>query len=58
MANRISHAKITLSYPLYSCAFDPVDPNQLVVAGGGGPGRNGVGNKIVRNTSNDAPILP
>ncbi|KAI0377785.1 hypothetical protein F5Y04DRAFT_263239 [Hypomontagnella monticulosa] len=53
MANQILTAKITLSYPLYSCAFDPVDPNQLVVAGGGGPGRNGVGNKItVLDTSN------
>ncbi|KAI0883414.1 uncharacterized protein GGS22DRAFT_166917 [Annulohypoxylon maeteangense] len=46
MANSIPTAKITLSYPLYSCAFDPIDPNQLIVAGGGGPGRNGVGNKI------------
>ncbi|KAI1094553.1 hypothetical protein F5B19DRAFT_445055 [Rostrohypoxylon terebratum] len=53
MANRIPTAKITLSYPLYSCAFDPTDPNQLIVAGGGGPGRNGVGNKItVLDTSN------
>ncbi|KAI0835534.1 hypothetical protein F5Y06DRAFT_275624 [Hypoxylon sp. FL0890] len=53
MVNRIPSAKITLSYPLYTCAFDPADPNQLVVAGGGGPGRNGVGNKIsVLDTSN------
>ncbi|KAI2775714.1 hypothetical protein F4815DRAFT_392189 [Daldinia loculata] len=53
MAKHIPTAKITLTYPLYSCDFDPTDPNQLVVAGGGGPGRNGVGNKItVLNTSN------
>ncbi|KAI1464772.1 uncharacterized protein F4812DRAFT_441995 [Daldinia caldariorum] len=54
MAKRIiPTAKITLTYPLYSCDFDPTDPNQLVVAGGGGPGRNGVGNKItVLDTSN------
>ncbi|KAL7626712.1 hypothetical protein AAE478_003486 [Parahypoxylon ruwenzoriense] len=57
MANRIPHAKITLSYPLYSCAFDPTDPNLLVVAGGGGPGRNGVGNKItLLDTSNPAEL--
>ncbi|KAI1107263.1 hypothetical protein F4804DRAFT_222022 [Jackrogersella minutella] len=53
MVNQIRSAKITLSYPLYSCAFDPTDSNQLIVAGGGGPGRNGVGNKItVLDTSN------
>ncbi|OTB07158.1 hypothetical protein M426DRAFT_318181 [Hypoxylon sp. CI-4A] len=57
MVNQISSAKITLSYPLYSCAFDPTDPSQLVVAGGGGPGRNGVGNKItVLDTSNPAEL--
>ncbi|KAI5864610.1 hypothetical protein GGS23DRAFT_456171 [Durotheca rogersii] len=53
MVNRIPQATITLSYPLYACAFDPADPGQLVVAGGGGPGRNGVGNKItVLDTAN------
>lgn len=45
MANQIPSAKITLSYPLYVC--DWVDANQLVVGGGGGSGRNGVGNKLV-----------
>ena len=40
-------AKLTLSYPLYACDFDPNDANRLVVGGGGGPGRSGVGNKIV-----------
>ena len=40
-------AKLTLSYPLYACDFDPQDPTRLVVGGGGGAGRSGVGNKIV-----------
>lgn len=44
-------AKITLSYPLYACDFDPRDANRLVVGGGGGPGRSGVGNKIVSLSS-------
>ncbi|KAI2626500.1 hypothetical protein GGR54DRAFT_591261 [Hypoxylon sp. NC1633] len=57
MADRITNAKITLSYPLYSCAFDPADPNQLIVAGGGGAGRNGVGNKItILDASNPVEI--
>lgn len=46
MAPGISSAKLTLSYPVYSCDFDPQDPSQLVVGGGGGAGRSGVGNKI------------
>ena len=47
MAHLIQTAKETLSYPLYACDFDPVDSSRLVVAGGGGAGSNGVGNKIV-----------
>ena len=43
----ISEAKITLSYPLYACEFDPQDSSRLAVAGGGGSSRSGVGNKIV-----------
>lgn len=39
-------AKITLTYPLYACDFDPNDASRLVVGGGGGAGRSGVGNKI------------
>ncbi|KKA26817.1 hypothetical protein TD95_000757 [Thielaviopsis punctulata] len=35
-----------LSYPLYACDFDPEDASTLVVGGGGGAGRSGVGNKI------------
>jgi hypothetical protein len=40
-------ANITLSYPLYACDFDYSDPNRLVVGGGGGATKSGVGNKIV-----------
>lgn len=47
MAPGIASAKVTLSYPLYACDFDPNDATRLVVAGGGGAGKNGVGNKIV-----------
>lgn len=43
----IPSAKATLSYPLYACDFDPLDASRLVVGGGGGAGRSGVGNKIV-----------
>ncbi|KFY29124.1 hypothetical protein V493_02530 [Pseudogymnoascus sp. VKM F-4281 (FW-2241)] len=46
MAPGIASAKLTLSYPLYACDFDPNDATRLVVAGGGGAGKNGVGNKI------------
>jgi hypothetical protein len=47
MAPLIPSAKATLSYPLYACDFDPLDADRLVVGGGGGAGRSGVGNKIV-----------
>lgn len=40
-------AKITLSCPLYAADFDPENSNRLLVGGGGGEGRSGVGNKIV-----------
>ena len=40
-------AKITLSYPLYAADFDPQNSDFLLVGGGGGEGRSGVGNKIV-----------
>ncbi|KAF4630403.1 hypothetical protein G7Y89_g7734 [Cudoniella acicularis] len=46
MAPLISSAKTTLSYPLYACDFDPLDSSRLVVGGGGGAGKSGVGNKI------------
>lgn len=44
----ISFTKATLSYPVYSVDFDPYNRGYVVVAGGGGEGRSGVGNKIVR----------
>lgn len=50
MAPLIPAAKATLSYPLYACDFDPLDSTRLLVGGGGGAGRSGVGNKIVSNT--------
>ncbi|RDL35364.1 Uncharacterized protein BP5553_07295 [Venustampulla echinocandica] len=46
MAPLVPSAKATLSYPLWACDFDPLDSSRLVVGGGGGAGRSGVGNKI------------
>ncbi|CAG8961979.1 hypothetical protein HYFRA_00014024 [Hymenoscyphus fraxineus] len=57
MAPLIPSAKSTLSYPLYACDFDPLDSTRLVVGGGGGAGRSGVGNKItLLNTTNPSAI--
>lgn len=42
----IPSAELRTSYSLYSLDFDPEDANRLIVAGGGGPGNHGVGNKI------------
>ncbi|KAL6235462.1 hypothetical protein BDW75DRAFT_230308 [Aspergillus navahoensis] len=39
--------EITLSCPLFAADFDPRNHAFLLVAGGGGEGRSGVGNKIV-----------
>jgi hypothetical protein len=47
MPQVLESAKATLSYPLYACDFDPNDATTLVVGGGGGSGKSGVGNKIV-----------
>ena len=47
MAPAIANAKLTLSYPIYAADFDPKNNAFLVVGGGGGEGRSGVGNKIV-----------
>ena len=47
MAPLIPFAKATLSYPTYACDFDPLDSSRLIVGGGGGAGKTGVGNKIV-----------
>lgn len=46
MAPPFPTASIELDYPLYALDFDPQDANRLVVGGGGGAGRSGVGNKI------------
>jgi hypothetical protein len=51
MPKSLESAKITLSYPLYACDFDPTDETKLVVGGGGGAGKSGIGNKIVRSPS-------
>lgn len=48
MAPNIPSAKITLSCPLFAADFDPRNHAFLLVAGGGGESRSGVGNKIVR----------
>jgi hypothetical protein len=45
----VSFTKTTLSYPVYAAEFDPYNRGFLVVGGGGGQGRSGVANKIVRN---------
>jgi len=46
MAPAIPSAELRLSYPLYAVDFDPEDANRLLVGGGGGAARSGVGNKI------------
>ncbi|KAJ4304396.1 hypothetical protein N0V88_002009 [Collariella sp. IMI 366227] len=46
MAPAIPSAEVRLSYPLYALDFDPQDENRLIVGGGGGAARSGVGNKV------------
>lgn len=46
MGSPFPQASIELDYPPYAVAFDEQDSNRLVVGGGGGAGRSGVGNKI------------
>ncbi|KAK3333984.1 hypothetical protein B0T19DRAFT_383060 [Cercophora scortea] len=46
MAPRIPAAEIKLSFPLYSCDFDTQDANRLIVGGGGGANKSGVGNAL------------
>ncbi|KAK2880194.1 hypothetical protein FQN49_000487 [Arthroderma sp. PD_2] len=46
MAPKIASSKITLSCPLFAADFDPHSHGVLLVGGGGGEGRSGVGNKI------------
>lgn len=46
MAPNIRSSKITLACPLFGADFDPRNDDFLLVGGGGGEGRSGVGNKI------------
>jgi hypothetical protein len=46
MAPPIPRTSIELDYPLYSVDFDKNDAKRIVVGGGGGANRSGVGNKI------------
>jgi prolactin regulatory element-binding protein len=58
MAPEISFAKTTLSYPIVAASFDPYR-GYLVVGGGGGAGRSGVGNKLtLLDVSSRAEISP
>ena len=50
MAPLVPSAKLTLSCPLFAADFDPRNHGFLLVAGGGGEGRSGVGNKIASAT--------
>lgn len=49
MTPPVASARLELSYPLYASGFDPQNNGFLLVGGGGGEGRTGVGNKIVTN---------
>ncbi|KAL2135527.1 hypothetical protein VTI74DRAFT_8133 [Chaetomium olivicolor] len=54
MAPTIPSTELRLSYPLYALDFDPSDENRLIVGGGGGAARSGVGNKVsVLDTSRE-----
>lgn len=57
MAPPFPRAQIEVDYPIYAVDFDPQDANRLVIGGGGGAGRSGVGNKItVLDTSRQDEI--
>ncbi|KAI9818562.1 MAG: hypothetical protein M1827_000621 [Pycnora praestabilis] len=57
MASSTYTAKSTLSYPLYCAAFDPKNDRYLLVGGGGGEGRSGIGNSIsLLDTSSKSEI--
>ncbi|PWW72840.1 hypothetical protein C7212DRAFT_285698 [Tuber magnatum] len=53
MAPSITSEKLKLSYPPYSASF--IDADRLLVAGGGGEGRSGVGNKITMIDTSTKP---
>ena len=47
MAPYVREARTKLEYPLWSVDFDPLNPDFLLVGGGGGSWSSGVPNKIV-----------
>lgn len=51
MSPQVSFATTTLPYPIFAVDFDPYNRGYLVVGGGGGEGRSGVPNQIVRQTA-------
>ncbi|ODH13537.1 hypothetical protein ACO22_07164 [Paracoccidioides brasiliensis] len=57
MAPDTPSAKITLSCPLFGVDFDPRNSDFVLVGGGGGEGRSGVGNKIASNLSTNPTLL-
>lgn len=58
MAPSVPSAKLTLSCPLFAADFDPRNPGFLLVAGGGGESRTGVGNKIASSPMRASRVLP
>ena len=50
MAPQIAELRKKLAYPLYGADFDPLNPDFLLVGGGGGASSTGVPNRIVRQT--------
>ncbi|MCJ1446487.1 MAG: hypothetical protein MMC23_006992 [Stictis urceolatum] len=57
MTPPVASAELNLTYPIYAADFDPHKSDFLLVGGGGGEGRSGVGNKITLiNTSKKREI--
>lgn len=54
--SNVSYAKYTLPYPVYAAEFDPYNRGYLIVGGGGGEGRSGVPNQIVRLSSDGSCV--
>ncbi|KAL8683701.1 MAG: hypothetical protein Q9186_000335 [Xanthomendoza sp. 1 TL-2023] len=46
MSPPVASASLDLKYPLWASDFDPLNNNFLIVGGGGGESRTGLGNKI------------
>ena len=53
--SKLPDKRITLAYPLWCCAGDS---RYAIVAGGGGKGRTGIGNGLVRSSRCRAPWVP